>query len=339
MFCRRALQRVRPLARRAFPPGARHAPGRHMSFGVPSSSSNLAYVVLGGGGLTAAVVYAYKTVRGDSEPHEDRLASMAPADEASEVAAPEADPVVVEQVEEAAPAPEVVAESAPAVAEPEAEAVAEPVVESEAAEVEAAPAAEVEAVPVSEEEVVVVSEAPAEAPESMPDRLLALKLLAGSPVEMAAASVGDTSLGRAVADGKSLDFTPEAVEPEGLEATTKMAAEEEEASAPKEEKVVEEEASAPEEEVEELVVEEASPQPAAASSGSDLQVLAAAGPEAEAPSSAAAVEVEVEVEVVAPPAASGVQCAGEEVVDIIKEVEELVEGQTSEALVAVAAQS
>jgi len=28
-----------------------------MSFGVPSSSSNMAYVVLGGGGLTAAVVY------------------------------------------------------------------------------------------------------------------------------------------------------------------------------------------------------------------------------------------------------------------------------------------
>ncbi|TNN46477.1 hypothetical protein EYF80_043335 [Liparis tanakae] len=95
MFCRRALQRVGPLARRAFPAGARHAPGRHMSFGVPSSSSNMAFVVLGGGGLTAAV--AYKTVRGDSEPHEDRLASMAPAEKAPEVAAPaaEAAPVVV----------------------------------------------------------------------------------------------------------------------------------------------------------------------------------------------------------------------------------------------------
>ncbi|MEQ2200974.1 hypothetical protein XENOCAPTIV_005689 [Xenoophorus captivus] len=46
-----------------------------MAFG-PGGSSNLAYVVLCGGGLTAAVVYAYKTVNGDTERYEDRLANM-----------------------------------------------------------------------------------------------------------------------------------------------------------------------------------------------------------------------------------------------------------------------
>nr|XP_046259380.1 brain acid soluble protein 1-like [Scatophagus argus] len=60
--------------------------------------------------------------------------------------------------------------------------------------------------------------------ESIPDLLTAVKILAGSTVEIAAASVGETSLVKAVQkveeDGKGLDFTLEVVEPEILEATT-----------------------------------------------------------------------------------------------------------------------
>ncbi|XP_031723029.1 induced stolen tip protein TUB8-like isoform X2 [Anarrhichthys ocellatus] len=151
MFCRRALQRVGPLAWRAFEPTSRNV--RHMAFGVPGGSSNMAYFVLCGGGLTAAVIYAYKKVGGD----------------APEVATPAAEPA---PVEEAVPAPEVVAEvvaeSVPAPAEPVAEAMSEEaaaVVVSEPAATEeaAAPPAAVEAAPVTKE-VAATEEMPAEAP-------------------------------------------------------------------------------------------------------------------------------------------------------------------------------
>ncbi|XP_031723027.1 induced stolen tip protein TUB8-like isoform X1 [Anarrhichthys ocellatus] len=164
MFCRRALQRVGPLAWRAFEPTSRNV--RHMAFGVPGGSSNMAYFVLCGGGLTAAVIYAYKKVGGDGE---DKLANTASTAKAPEVATPAAEPA---PVEEAVPAPEVVAEvvaeSVPAPAEPVAEAMSEEaaaVVVSEPAATEeaAAPPAAVEAAPVTKE-VAATEEMPAEAP-------------------------------------------------------------------------------------------------------------------------------------------------------------------------------
>lgn len=138
-----------------------------MAFGIPGGSTNMTYFVLCGGGLTAAVVYAYKTVNGDSERYEDRLANMganAKVEEAPEAVAPPAEvvteaadppsevepeaaapPAEVEPeagelqaedpapelapVEEAAPATEVVTESVPATEEADAETPAEPVVE------------------------------------------------------------------------------------------------------------------------------------------------------------------------------------------------------------------
>ncbi|XP_041789499.1 fibrous sheath CABYR-binding protein isoform X4 [Chelmon rostratus] len=288
MFCRRAWQRLGPLARRAFNPASRNAaPVRHMAFGVPGGSSNTAYLVLCGGGLTAAAVYAYKTVNGDSERHEDRLASMGSTEKAPEAMAPEATatatatataaapeltvaaPEEVEApeaaaaaaesttVEEVAPAAEVVAESVPAPAEPVAETAAEPVAEAAseeaavasevvvaetaaepAVEEEAAPPVAVEAVPEAAPvtvEVAAMEDTPAEAPvaesaESMPDLLTAVKILAGSTVEIAAASVGETSLVKAVRkveeDGKVLDATLEVAEPEVLEATAEVVGEE-----------------------------------------------------------------------------------------------------------------
>ncbi|XP_037329067.2 fibrous sheath CABYR-binding protein-like isoform X2 [Pungitius pungitius] len=238
MFCRRAFQRVGPLARRAFKPTSRNAPVRHMAIGVPGGSSNVAYIVLCGGGLTAAVVYAYKTVSGDGERHEDRLAPMAVVEKAPEAAAPAAEPAAVE---EAAAPPEVLAESVPAPAEPVAEAAAVEAVpeeeEEEAAAVEvvvtepasteeAAPAAVEEAAPATME-VAATEETPAEAPaaeapvaesaESMPGLLTAVKVLTGTPIEIAAASVETSLL-------KSLDFTVEVVEPEAVEAITEVEA-------------------------------------------------------------------------------------------------------------------
>ncbi|XP_018556499.1 protein MGARP [Lates calcarifer] len=124
MFCRRAWQRVGPLARRAFKPPSRNtAPVRHMAFGVPGGSTNMTYFLLCGGGLTAAVVYAYKTVNGDSEHYEERLANVGSTAKASSEAAPEAAAPAAEPapVEEAAPAADVIAESVPAPAEAVAE--------------------------------------------------------------------------------------------------------------------------------------------------------------------------------------------------------------------------
>ncbi|XP_040042389.2 uncharacterized protein mgarpb isoform X1 [Gasterosteus aculeatus] len=263
MFCRRAFQRVGPLARRAFRPTSRNAaPVRHMAFGIPGGSSNMAYIVLCGGGVTAAVVYAYKTVGGNGERHEDRLATMAVIEKAPEVAAPAAEPAALE---EAAPTPEVLAEvveeSGPAPAEPVAEAAAEPDVlaesipaepvaetapepaveavseEEAAAEVVVAePAPTEEAAPAAVEdesaatvEVAATEETPAEAPaaeahlaesaESLPDLLTAVKVLAGPPIEIAAASVENSLV-------EGLDFPLKVVEPEAVEATTEEVAKE-----------------------------------------------------------------------------------------------------------------
>ncbi|KAF7218005.1 protein MGARP [Nothobranchius furzeri] len=203
MFCRRVWQRAGPLAQRIFSPASRNsAPVRHMAFGVPGGSINMTYFVLCGGGLTAAVVYAYKTVNGDTERYEDRLANMdtqAKVKEAPDAAAPVEGPAAA--AEEPSPA-EVIIESVPAepaadvsAGEAATEGVAADVVEAvvtdasaESAE-EAAPAAVEEAAPEA-----VVEAAAAETP----DLLTAVKTLSSSTAEIAAASVGEENLQKAV---------------------------------------------------------------------------------------------------------------------------------------------
>ncbi|KAK2815648.1 hypothetical protein Q5P01_026115 [Channa striata] len=252
MFCRRAWQRIGPLARSSFTPPCRNAaPVRHMSFGVPGGSTNMTYVILCGGGLTAAVVYAYKTVRGDSERYEDRLANMGST---AKAAAPAAE---TSPVNEAEPATEVVAESVPAPAEPEAEIAAEVIIEvvakdtvavtsevdvTEAADEpvvkeEAAPSVVLEAAaedaPVAEEveaSVETQAEALQRRVSPMPDLLTAVKILTGSTVEIAAASVGEKRFVNAAqqieGDGRGLDSTVEVPQPEILEVTAELTAKE-----------------------------------------------------------------------------------------------------------------
>ncbi|XP_030004221.1 uncharacterized protein mgarpb isoform X4 [Sphaeramia orbicularis] len=257
MFCRRALQRIGPLARRALKPTSTNresAPVRHMAFGVPGGSNNMMYFVLCGGGFTAALVYAYKTVSDDSVLHEDRVANMVSSEKAPAEAAPaEAAPAEAALAGERVPVEEVVAEVVTAPAEPVAETAAEPVIEVEtkvaATEVpESAPteaptealAVEEPSAPVTAEavpeaaspgtmEVAALEETAPEAPaaestEPMPDLLSAVKVLAGSPVEIAAASVGDHSLVEVIRqterDKKGLDSTMAGLQkPDALEAT------------------------------------------------------------------------------------------------------------------------
>ncbi|KAG7214494.1 hypothetical protein INR49_023006 [Caranx melampygus] len=276
MFCRRAWQRVGPLARRAFKPIPRNV--RHMAFG------------------------AYKTVNGDSERYEDRLASVgSPAKASTAEAAPEAaEPT---PVEEEVPAVEVVTELVPAAAETAAEPIVETVSEeaSEGVVTEAAVTEEAAPPEAAEEAAPVAAavETPAEAPaaesagmatavdevppappaeagtapaateaeaapaaESMPDLLTAVKILAGSTVEIAAASVGETSLVEAVRqieeEVKGLDSTLEVAEAEVLEVAAEVIdkeAAEEAAVVLNEEEVKSEEAGAVEEVADAEVVE------------------------------------------------------------------------------------
>eukprot|EP00066_Takifugu_rubripes_P021449 XP_011610715.1 PREDICTED: uncharacterized protein LOC101068179 isoform X10 [Takifugu rubripes] len=172
MFCRRAWQRVAPLTRRTFEPATRNAvPARKMSFGVPGGSFNTTYFVLCGGGLTAALVYAYKTINSDTERYENRLASMgstakaAPAAEVTEVigesvSAPTGEAEVTEVIGESVSAPageaevtEVIGESEETRAEPEAavEVVSEEAANEACGEAAAAAAAEEPAPPVAAE--------------------------------------------------------------------------------------------------------------------------------------------------------------------------------------------
>ncbi|XP_049576812.1 fibrous sheath CABYR-binding protein isoform X2 [Syngnathus scovelli] len=254
MFCRRVCQRLGPVAQRFFTPTCTKAPVRHMAFGVPGGSTNMTYFVLCGGGLTAAVVYAYKTVIGDSERYEDRLANMGSttkveASAESAIAAPESAPV-----EEPEVPVEVVTESVAASSEPVADITSEVIVESVtledvdvvseviATEDEVEPPAEEEApsvvaeavsTPVEATEETPAEETTAEAPasaEALPDLLTAVKILAGSTVEIAAASVGESSLVRAVRhiedDGKGLDSVLEVLQSENLEETKDLMAKE-----------------------------------------------------------------------------------------------------------------
>ncbi|XP_077380291.1 uncharacterized protein mgarpb [Festucalex cinctus] len=250
MFCRRVFQRLGPVAQRVLAPTFRKAPVRHMAFGVPGGSTNMTYFVLCGGGITAAAVYTYKMIIGDIERYDDRISNMSSTAKEAEATSAEmvnaaAEPTPVEEPE--APAVEAVTESAAtASAEPVAESTGELVVESTtpeedvgvvseviATEDEAKPTVVEDAAPVVAEDVPTPVEAteetPAEAPasaEAVPDLLTAVKILAGSTVEIAAASVGESNLMRAVRhieeDGK--DFVLEALQPEALEGTQDLMA-------------------------------------------------------------------------------------------------------------------
>ncbi|XP_077575412.1 uncharacterized protein mgarpb isoform X2 [Stigmatopora nigra] len=230
MFCRRVYQRLSPMATKVFVPTFRKAPVRHMAMGVPGGSPNLTYIVLCGGSLTAAVVYGYRTIIGDSERYEDRLANMGSAAkvEASSTEIEAAEPVPVE--EPVLPV-EVVAES---LAEPTVdETTVEPHVENSTPEdvgalteilaVEEAESAAVEEAPtvVAEAAPMTVEDTPAEtSPKAATDLLTAVKILTGA-TEIAAASVGESSLVRAVRhieeEGKVLDAVLELSPPEVLE--------------------------------------------------------------------------------------------------------------------------
>lgn len=136
--------------------------------------------------------------------------------------------------------------------------------------------------------------------ESLPDMLTAVKVLTGSTVEIAAASVCETSLVKAVrkieGDGKGLDSTLEVGEPEVQEATAEVVAKEaaEEATVVNEEEVTSAEAGADAEDTEapgpeDLIKEE--------TSSSVVAEEEAAAPRSEEPAtSAPIVEVVGEVE-------------------------------------------
>lgn len=128
--------------------------------------------------------------------------------------------------------------------------------------------------------------------ESMPDLLTSVKILAGSTVEIAAASVGERSLVKAVLkieeDGKSLDSLVEEVESKILEGTVEVVAVE----GAEEGAVVEnEEELNSAEDTGALAAEESSaPVIVAAAAEEEEQEEAAASPPEEATTSAPAVE-------------------------------------------------
>lgn len=117
--------------------------------------------------------------------------------------------------------------------------------------------------------------------ESMPDLLTAVKILAGSTVEIAAASVGERSLLKAVRkieeDGKGLDSLLEVVEPEILEAITEAVVKE----AAEEGTVVvnEEELKSAEADAEAPAAEEETSAPVAAAEEEEQEEAAASLPE------------------------------------------------------------
>ncbi|XP_043968886.1 fruit protein pKIWI501-like [Gambusia affinis] len=220
MFCRRALQRVGPLARWLLRPISKStAPVRHMALGVPGGSTNLAYVVLCGGGLTAAVVYAYKTVNGDAERYEDRLASMR-SEEKAEVTSEAASSPPVESAqaeEEAAPGAEVTLEPVPASPEPVAETSAEPTADASPEEQAAAEASEADVIEAPAEPADAEG-APVAEEETAPE--VELEVAAVTPAEDGAAeSAGMAAVDEAPPVLPANAETPsEAPEPEAVHA-------------------------------------------------------------------------------------------------------------------------
>ncbi|XP_054897263.1 fibrous sheath CABYR-binding protein [Poeciliopsis prolifica] len=253
MFCRRALQRVGPLARWLLRPTSKSAaPVRHMAFGVPGGSTNLAYVVLCGGGLTAAVVYAYKTVNGDTERYEDRLANMSSEEKAEVTSEASSSPPAESAPAEDEPAPgaEIKPEPVPASPEPVAETSAEPTAdagpeerapaEASEADVTGAPAepADAEGAPVAEEETAPEVETEAAAATPAEDAAAAaaaaaesaaVQALASSTAEIINAFVGEESLGEALHqmenNGKQLNNLKEDLQPHPLENTVETSVE------------------------------------------------------------------------------------------------------------------
>ncbi|XP_034045046.1 uncharacterized protein LOC117527019 isoform X2 [Thalassophryne amazonica] len=236
MLCRRAWHRLGPLLRTTYT--SRKSQGRHASFGVPGGSTNLTYYVLCGGSLTAAMVYAYKTITADSESFEDGHTSM--SSKRKTLLAPEAITAAAERVsvEEVVTAAEVNAESvsAPAVSENAVTA------GEQTAALMAEVAADIEAVgetpPLTAAvatDVAAVEETPAEdaTTESagmVPDLLTSVKMLVGPPVEIAAASVGEASMMTTVqqitSDGMGLDSTVEIQGPGVPDSSPEVVAEE-----------------------------------------------------------------------------------------------------------------
>nr|XP_021326792.1 uncharacterized protein mgarp isoform X1 [Danio rerio] len=214
MFCRAAWRRLAPLARKTLtPPLSSNAvvPIRQMSFGLPVSGTNMAYAVLCGSSLTAAIVYAYKTINSDSARYNERIAQIEARTKSEEGAVAE-----VSVAAEAAAVVESTASEHVAIAETTA---VETVVEVLEAEAEESPAESLEAAVELEAGSAIVQAVVAEAEEpaapvvedvaaeaavaettvtAMSDLMSAVKILAGSTVEIAAASVGDQHLVTAV---------------------------------------------------------------------------------------------------------------------------------------------
>ncbi|XP_051557937.1 fibrous sheath CABYR-binding protein-like [Myxocyprinus asiaticus] len=225
MYCRTAWQRLAPLASKTLSPLSRNAvPTRQMSFGLPASGTNIAYMMLGGGSLTVALIYAYKTINSDSTRYNDRIAPIDARPKRVAVAVAEASPEAASAVETEAVERSTIAETT----------VAEPIIEVVAAELtpaaaeasaseafvasEEAPAELLVAAAVEAEESIVEAVAPAieepatplvedvatEAPVAetaafhMSDLQSTVKIIAGSTAEIAAASVGDEHLVAAV---------------------------------------------------------------------------------------------------------------------------------------------
>ncbi|TRY88949.1 hypothetical protein DNTS_013327 [Danionella cerebrum] len=137
MFCRAAWQRLAPLARKALPPLSCKAvvPVRQMSFGLPASGTNIVYMALGGGSLTIAAVYAYRTLSNDSARNNESVAQIQAKSEDGAVAEVAAVVAADADVQTAANEASTIVEATVA----EAVSVVEEEVASEPVEVEAEP--------------------------------------------------------------------------------------------------------------------------------------------------------------------------------------------------------
>ncbi|XP_055062665.2 uncharacterized protein [Misgurnus anguillicaudatus] len=82
MFCRTTWTRLAPLTRKTL---SNAVPKRQMSSGLPVSGTNIAFMVLGGGSLTAAL-YAYKTINSDSARYNDKIAQFKAKNKRAKVA-------------------------------------------------------------------------------------------------------------------------------------------------------------------------------------------------------------------------------------------------------------
>ncbi|KAA0722489.1 hypothetical protein E1301_Tti007055 [Triplophysa tibetana] len=206
MFCRTARQRLAPLALKTLFPSSNNAvPIRQMSFGLPTSGTNIAYMVLGGGSLTAALVYAYKTINSDSARYNDRIAQIearSKNDEGAVVAFTEAAAAV--EITAAAltvtaidPISGILAEPNNAAPDSPKELLTDVTVDAE--EAVATPAVVEAETPDAEkhaDEVAADAAAPVAVTTAIPvsDLLSTARMISGSTAEISAASIGDQHL-------------------------------------------------------------------------------------------------------------------------------------------------